>query len=141
MFTQYDTLHDYFDYNLPPHVESLDEAQRRSYIETEADKYFKKECVERLNRLVSRLKKLKWVKVSSASSVPPFSWYSYLTYVPRLSEEDEYRHTFVELVQTTYQLVRNHVAESVWVASATAQRVDVNLNVESSIRLVTIRCS
>src|SRR5438046_488566 len=54
-----------------------------------------------------------------------------------LPEEDEYRHTFVELVQTTYQLVRNHVAESVWVASATAQRVDVDLNVENSIRSAT----
>jgi len=51
------------------------------------------------------------------------------------SVEDGYRHTLVDLIQTTYKLVRNHVAESVWVASATAQRVDADLNVENSIRV------
>jgi hypothetical protein len=73
VFTQYDKLYNYIDYNLPSDVESLDEAQQRSHIGQEADKYFNKECVERLHGLIRHPTKLKWVKVSSASDVPPFS--------------------------------------------------------------------
>ncbi|TDL28285.1 hypothetical protein BD410DRAFT_834410 [Rickenella mellea] len=115
VFTQYDVLYKYTRYQMgSAKLGSLDEKQRKVLVEQETEKYFKSECVDRLNRLSHRPKKLEWVKVSN---------------------RNDYQHTLVDLVQTTYKLVRNHVAESVWVASATAQRVDVDLNVENSIRV------
>jgi hypothetical protein len=57
------------------------------------------------------------------------------------TEPRDYRNTLRELTQTTLDLVRNHVAESVWVASATAQRVSADANVKVSIAYVITRSS
>ncbi|TDL15761.1 hypothetical protein BD410DRAFT_86683 [Rickenella mellea] len=93
---EYDRLYNYTRYQMRSQLRHLSKEEQKKPVEQETEKYFKVECVDRLNQLNHRPKKLEW---------------------------------------TTYNLVRNHVAESVWVASATAQRVNVDLNVESSIRV------
>jgi hypothetical protein len=50
-----------------------------------------------------------------------------------VSDQKDYRHTLEGLVQVTIELVRNHVQESAWIASAAAQRVNADANVKSCI--------
>jgi hypothetical protein len=73
VFTQYDLLYDYIHFKLGAAVlKTLDARQQEERVEEEAEKYFNKECVEKLKTLRHGSRKLKWVKVSSKSplSIP-----------------------------------------------------------------------
>jgi hypothetical protein len=53
-----------------------------------------------------------------------------------VTKPHDYRNTLRDLTQMTLGLVRDHVTESVWVASAAAQRVSADANVKTSITYV-----
>jgi hypothetical protein len=73
VFTQYDLLHDYIHYKLGAAVlKTLNPHQQEERVEKEADDYFKRECVDKLQNLQRgssprKMKTVKWVKVSSKS--------------------------------------------------------------------------
>ena len=50
-----------------------------------------------------------------------------------LADHQDHHDTLTHLVEVTEELVRNHVQESVWIVSATAQRVNADEKVKSCI--------
>ena len=106
--------------------------QQKQQIKEEADKYFQENCVKQLRSIAHKPKRLKWVWVSSMNFIRPFLRFLLIIHLC-LADRQDHRDTLTRLVQVTEELVRNHVQESVWIVSATAQRVDADENVKSCI--------
>ena len=109
----------------------MDPVQKKQRIKEESDKYFQENCVKQLESIAHKPKRLKWAWVSSMNFIQPF-WRLLLINLC-LADHQDHRDTLAHLVQVTEKLVRNHVQESVWIVSATAQRVNADEKVKSCI--------
>ncbi|TDL18413.1 hypothetical protein BD410DRAFT_900864 [Rickenella mellea] len=117
VFTHYDKIYkETLDKLGSSKLGTLEENQRTILVEQETEKYFRAEYADLLKQLGHSPKTLGWIKVST---------------------RDDYQHTLNDLVQTTYKLIPNGAAESIRVALATAQRVDVDLKVVNTTRVGT----
>jgi len=81
VFTQYDQLCNQIDYDLnrSRQLEGMNPEQQKHRIREESDRYLKENCVKQLESIAHKPKRLKWVWVSSMSSIQPF-WRLLLIY-------------------------------------------------------------
>jgi hypothetical protein len=134
VFTKFDLLFDHVEFDMDPAaLDEMGEDKIRAVIEAEADKSFRRSCVDPLQKRIN--KEVVYAKVSSSFYPCCFLIIELIYMISHfsLAAQFQYRDQVSNLINITRDLVFRHVGGELWIIWAIAQRASIEAKIKGSI--------